>query len=67
MTIAATGESDDRALRRVRELTEQRRQIERELSAAVRLAHRSGFSWESIAACLGVTRQAAHRKYGRIK
>lgn len=62
----ATGEADDRALQRIRELIQQRREIERRLSAEVRKSHQLGYSWEAIALALGVSRQAAHKKYGKI-
>ncbi|SDT43132.1 RNA polymerase subunit sigma-70 [Microlunatus soli] len=30
-------------------------------------ARRRGWSWQQIAAALGISRQAAHKKYGRIR
>ena len=52
-------------LPRIRELTERVREVEREMSAEVRRARHDGHSWQAIASALGVTRQAAHKKYGR--
>jgi transcriptional regulator of acetoin/glycerol metabolism len=46
-----------RAVARLRALTEQ---LEAEQVAAAR---RAGWSWQDIAARLGVTRQTIHRKY----
>ncbi|RRJ86845.1 hypothetical protein EG850_07440 [Gulosibacter macacae] len=68
MTNTATNEDQpDKSLRRILELVEQQRAIERELSAAVRQAQLAGYSWQAIAYHLGVTRQAAHKKYGKLK
>lgn len=44
-------------------MREQRRELERREAALVRRARNEGIVWEQIAASLGVTRQAVHRKY----
>ncbi|GAB2755142.1 helix-turn-helix domain-containing protein [Kitasatospora kifunensis] len=46
-----------RAVARLRRLTEQ---LEAEQVAAAR---RAGWSWQEIAACLGVSKQTVHRKH----
>lgn len=48
-----------RAVARLRILTEQ---LEADQIASAR---RAGWSWQNIAACLGVTKQTVHRKYHR--
>jgi hypothetical protein len=40
-----------------------RQEIERREAALVRRARNEGIVWEQIAASLGVTKQAVHRKY----
>lgn len=43
----------------------QRRELDRAELVAVRRARNAGASWALIAAALGVSRQAAHHRYGR--
>jgi DNA-directed RNA polymerase specialized sigma24 family protein len=58
---SATGDRDPRVgLRAVAAL---RRLLEQLESVQVRNARGNGWSWQDIAAELGVTRQAVHKKY----
>ncbi|MEO5745317.1 MAG: hypothetical protein ABIQ53_12125 [Terracoccus sp.] len=58
----ATGDDDPRAaLAAAREL---RREADRTEAAVVRRARVSGLAWADIAAQLGVSKQAVHKKYG---
>lgn len=57
---AADGDSPQKALAAAAEL---RRQAERLQDAAVRRARVAGMTWSDIADHLGVSKQAAHRKY----
>lgn len=60
---SAAGDRDPRVgLRAVAAL---RTLLERLESVQVRSARVSGWSWQEIAAELGVTRQAVHKKHGR--
>jgi len=56
-------EVDTDALRQIAELVDQRRHVEDELDAAVRAARCAQRTWSEIGAMLGVTKQAAQRKY----
>ena len=55
---------DTDALRHIVELVDQRQHVDRELDAAVRTARHAHRSWSEIGAMLGVSKQAAQRKYG---
>lgn len=63
MTLArATGDDDPRnSLAAAARL---RRELERVEAVQVRRARNDGLTWEQIAAALGVSRQAVHKKYG---
>ncbi len=64
LTGSAGGGDPREALRAAAAL---RRDAERSQDAAVRRARVAGLSWAEIATHLGVTKQAAHRKYrGRV-
>jgi len=57
-------EVDTDALRQIADLVDQRRHVDDELDSAVRAARNAHRSWSEIGAMLGVTKQAAQRKYG---
>ncbi|WP_030560697.1 helix-turn-helix domain-containing protein [Streptomyces aureocirculatus] len=57
------GDSDPRV--GLRAVTALRRLAEQLEAVQVRSARRQGWSWQEIAAELGVSRQAVHKKYGR--
>jgi hypothetical protein len=46
-------------------VAELRREVARTETEAVLRARRAGLSWEAIATCLGVSKQAVHKKYGK--
>jgi hypothetical protein len=56
---------DTSALRAVMTLAEQRAVVEAQLVSAVGEARARGHSWSQIGVMLGVSKQAAQRKYGR--
>ncbi len=55
--------ADTEALRIIAELAERREEVDEELTAAVSSARRAQRSWSEIGAMLGVSKQAAQRKY----
>ncbi|MEG9248147.1 AsnC family protein [Arthrobacter sp. Soc17.1.1.1] len=59
-SLSGKGPAD--ALRTIAQL---RGEVSRTEAGLVRSARQAGLSWEAIAECLGVTKQAAHRKYGK--
>ena len=60
LVVADTG-----ALRAIAELVEQRDELDTALVEAIRSAREADRSWSEIGAMLGVSKQAAQRKYGR--
>lgn len=56
--------ADTKTLRAIAELADQRAEIDDALEAAVRTARRANRTWSEIGAMLGVSKQAAQRKYG---
>jgi hypothetical protein len=56
--------ADTEALRVIAELADQRERVDSELIVAVRAARAAHRSWSEIGAMLGVSKQAAQRKYG---
>jgi hypothetical protein len=56
--------ADTEALRVIADLADQRERVDSELTAAVRAARAAHRSWSEIGTMLGVSKQAAQRKYG---
>lgn len=56
-------ERDTSALKHLAKLAEQRETLENDLTAAVAEARQLDRSWSEIGAMLGVSKQAAQRKY----
>ncbi len=55
---------DDDPLAALRALTQARSQLERAQEVQVHRARVKGTSWAAVAAALGVSKQAVHKKYG---
>ncbi len=64
VSVSDLHEADTQGLRAIAQLAEQRDHVEDELTAAVRAARQANRSWSEIGAMLGVSKQAAQRKYG---
>ena len=56
-------EADTQALRTIADLVEQRDGVDTALLDAIRAAREADRSWSEIGAMLGVSKQAAQRKY----
>ncbi|MCC5951375.1 MAG: hypothetical protein JJU45_04700 [Acidimicrobiia bacterium] len=56
-------QADTDALRQIAELAQQREHLDAELAESVRAARAAHKSWSEIGAMLGVSKQAAQRKY----
>jgi hypothetical protein len=63
-TLAGEAGSND-PLESLRAIAALRRELDRVEAVAIRRARNAGASWQLVAMCLGVTRQAVHKKYGR--
>ena len=59
-------EADTSELRSIADLAMKRHDVDEELVVAVREARQAGRSWSEIGVMLGVSKQAAQRKYGPI-
>lgn len=55
--------ADTEALRAIAELADQRDEVDDRITEAVHLAREAHRSWSEIGAMLGVSKQAAQRKY----
>ncbi|QNA92156.1 MULTISPECIES: AsnC family protein [unclassified Microbacterium] len=67
MTLPTLRSQDDggEPLATLHRLAETRKEIARAEEANVRRARNLGYSWQAIASALGVSKQAAHRRFGR--
>lgn len=64
LTALAHAAGDDDPRTALRAAAELRRATERAEAQIVRRARNQGMSWTEIAAQLGVSKQAVHKKYG---
>lgn len=58
--------ADTAALREIAELAEKRTEVDAAITEAVVSARAANRSWSEIGAMLGVSKQAAQRKYARV-
>jgi hypothetical protein len=58
--------ADTQSLRVIAELAERRGELDAALVEAIRSARRADRSWSEIGAMLGVSKQAAQRKYAKV-
>jgi hypothetical protein len=64
VSVSDFREADTGGLRAIAEFVDRRDHVEEEITAAVRAARQANRSWSEIGAMLGVSKQAAQRKYG---
>lgn len=64
LAAAAVRAEDNDPIEALRALAELRRRSDRLEAVAVRRARVHGLLWSEIAAALGVSKQAVHKKYG---
>lgn len=62
---SAIAEDGGEPLSELHRLARLRQEIARAEETQVRRARTLGYSWQAIASALGVTKQAAHRRFGR--
>jgi DNA invertase Pin-like site-specific DNA recombinase len=65
MPTAIAQDDGSEPLAALHRLAEMRSEIARSEEATVRRARNLGYSWQAIASALGVSKQAAHRRFGR--
>ncbi len=58
--------ADTESLRTIAELAERRGELDAALVEAIRSARRADRSWSEIGTMLGVSKQAAQKKYGKV-
>ena len=58
--------ADTAALKAIAEFADRRARLEASLTEAVRTARQTGRSWSEIDTMLGVSKQAAQRKYSSL-
>lgn len=58
--------TDTDALKAIAEYADRRDRLEASLTDAVRTARQTGRSWSEIGTMLGVSKQAAQRKYSKL-
>jgi hypothetical protein len=63
MSASTTSAADDDPAAALQALSRRRQELEQEQHLLIRRARNAGMSWALIAACLGVSKQAVHKKY----
>lgn len=58
--------ADTESLRTIAELAERRGELDAALVEAIRAARHADRSWSEIGTMLGVSKQAAQKKYGKV-
>ncbi len=64
-TLAAAIDDDANPLRALRAAAALQADVSARTGVLVRRARNAGYTWAEVAAALGVSRQAVHKRYGR--
>jgi len=54
----------DNPLRDLKEVVKERKALDKREAALVKKARKAGYVWEDIAAAMGVSKQAVHKRFG---
>jgi DNA invertase Pin-like site-specific DNA recombinase len=64
-TAAASGRNAaENPLRDLKEVVKERKALDKREVALVKKARKAGYVWEDIAAAMGVSKQAVHKRFG---
>ena len=65
VTATAESDGDRQPIARLREIRASKQELAREEAEQVRKARLQGHSWHAIADALDISRQAAHKRFGK--
>jgi DNA invertase Pin-like site-specific DNA recombinase len=63
-SAAGSGRNADNPLRDLKDVVKERKALDKREAALVKKARKAGYVWEDIAAAMGVSKQAVHKRFG---